>query len=129
MDPQLAMLLGGIKEQVENLAEDFHDEREQNRNERRVFLEKLNQQDLIVARVVALETRVESLKLQTMSNKTQLEKFVYADENQKNLDKHTMKIVAIFGSIFTGIVTCLWAVGGWIEQNWHVFSAFFKAKP
>jgi len=122
MDPQLAMLLGEIKQQVESLAEDFHDERAANRDERRIFLEKLNQQDLIQARVTALETRVESLKLQTMSNKTQLEKFVYADDKQKSLDKHTMKIIAIFGSIFTGIVT-------WIEQNWHVFSALFKGKP
>jgi hypothetical protein len=129
MDHQLAMAIGEINGKLDSLAADFHDDREQGRIERRAFLEKLSQIDRLQSRFELLEGVVKGVERQTMSNKTQLEKFVYADDTQKIKDRHTYKILGVFGSIFTAIATGLWMVGNWAETNWHVFSALFKGKP
>lgn len=129
MDHQVAMLLGEINGKLESLIRQSEEDRAQSRIDRGILLERYSQQDVLRADLDGVIETVKTLKTQVYSNKAEIDRFKYDQESDKKVDRHTIKLIGIFGSIFTAIVTGLWVVGGWIGDNWHVFSALFKAKP
>lgn len=122
------LLLGKIEGQLERLIEEFTEERQQAHQERSILFEKVGKIELIEARLSQLETKVDGLKSQTMSNKTEMDKFKSVEETKKITSLHTMKLLGLLGTVLAAVGTVLWMVASWVSSHWDSVATFLKSK-
>lgn len=128
MDGRSAMLLGEINGKLESLIAEFQDEREQARIERRMMFETTGQLNVMRTELDALTHKVDGLKSQVYSNKTEIDKIKNTAENKQITATHTMKLAGILGTILAAIGGFLWMVASYVSSHWDSVSTFLKSK-